>query len=340
MKNSPYKFSDWKDLVPDIENVIREMSKVPILSVGITPYTRIIPSFFLPNYSIYSAKRSSDVDVIEQYTEMNVLEDIDQRTALSVHGTSFLLKTPAFKDFLTKIDPSTKLMFYTMTDDLVNTLRRANLPFIGNDPKICEEVKYKSTFRELLRNLGISSPRSITYARDIFLALKWEELHQEFRGSFVIQRGDKETGGNEGTFFIHTRQDLEHAIFSFRQKPNFEQLVVTEFIDGYSVSMLGCAMDQGTISGPLQLQLVDVPESLQNIPGNGIFFGNDLNFQKWDEGIEQNAKVIVENIGTHLYQRGYKGIFGIDFLYDKEKREIFAIECNPRFTGSLLLHSL
>ena len=340
MKNSPYKFSDWKNLIPNIEDAIKHMNGMPILSVGITPYTRIIPAFFLDNYSIYSAKRSSDVDVMEKYTQMYVLEDMDQKTALRVHGTSFLIKTPVFKDFLNKIDPSTRLMFYTMTDDLVNTLRLLNLNFIGNDPKICEEVKYKSSFRDLLRTLNISSPRSATYPKDTFLNLGFDDLQSEFGGPFVLQRGDKETGGNEGTFFIHKREDFEHAIFAFRQKSDFEQMVVTQFIDGYSTSMLGCVMDQGTISGPLQLQMVDVPESLQNIPKNGIFFGNDLHFKMWDDEVEKKAQDIVEKIGTHLYQKGYRGIFGIDFLYDKHTGEIFAIECNPRFTGSLLLHSL
>ncbi|MES2059480.1 MAG: ATP-grasp domain-containing protein [Patescibacteria group bacterium] len=340
MKSNPYKYSDWQHLIPNIESAINEMSKTPILSVGITPYTRIIPAFFLDNYSIYSAKRSSDVDVIEQYTKMHVLEDMDPAIAKRVHGTSFLVKSPAFKSFLRSIDPSTRLMFYTMTDDLVRTLRELNLPFIGNDPKICEEVKYKSSFRELLKRLEISSPKSKSYFREDFFNSSFDALRQEFSGSFVIQRGDKETGGNEGTFFVHKREDFEHALFAFKQKPDFEQVVVTQFIDGYSTSMLGCAMDQGTISGPLQLQLVDVPESLQSIPNNGIFFGNDLEFKMWNEETEIKAQDIVEKIGAHLYQGGYRGIFGIDFLFDKNRQDIFAIECNPRFTGSLLLHSL
>lgn len=340
MKNNPYDSSKWKQLIPDIENIISEMNKTHILSVGVTPYTRIIPAFFLDNYSIYSVKRSSDVDILDPFLKISVLEDQNPHLASRVHGTGFLIKTPDFQKLYKSFPVSPYLMFYTMTEGLVDDLLKLQSPFIGNDPYICDEVKYKGTFRELLKKLNIKTPLSVNYLKNDFFNSEYKSIERKFNGSFVVQRSDKETGGNEGTFFIHTEKDFSDCINSLKKSDDFNELVLTKFIKGYSTSMLGCAIKQGILSGPLQIQFVDVKESLQGLPKNGIFFGNDLEFRGWGEDIEKKAEIIVERVGKHLYENNYRGIFGIDFLYDELENEIYAIECNPRFTGSLLLYSL
>ncbi len=338
--NKKINFLEWKSLISNIEEVIKKMNETRILSVGVAPYTRIIPSLFLDNYSIYSVKRSSDVDLLEKYFDIYTLEDKNPGLASRVHGTGFLVKSEAFQRFYTSQPKGTHLMFYTMTEGLVDDLNHLNIPFIGNSPYLCNDVKYKSNFRNLLKDLGIKTAKSTIYKKEIFFGKSFSELFSEFNGSFVIQRGDKETGGNEGTFFIHDESDFSSCISGLNKSGDFEELVVTEFIEGYSTSMLGCITKKGVLSGPLQLQFVDVPESLQGVPKNGIFFGNDLEFTNWSPDTEEDAKRVIELVGGHLEKLGYKGVFGVDFLYDKNKKEIFAIECNPRFTGSLLLHSL
>src|SRR5262249_28758688 len=156
----------------------------------------------------------------------------------------------------------------------------------------------------------------------------------------VVQRSDKEVGGNEGTFFIHSPEDFSRCLSILGSDAEFQEVVITPFIKGQSTSMLGCVMPQGVLSGPLQLQLIDVPESLHGVPADGIFFGNDLGFRAWEEKIEKTAQNVIEKVGNYLAKQGYKGIFGIDFLFDEKRNEIFPIECNPRFTGSLLLYSM
>ncbi|HEY4512685.1 MAG TPA: ATP-grasp domain-containing protein [Candidatus Paceibacterota bacterium] len=339
MKNNPYNPLDWKYLIPDIEAILEEMDRSPILSVGITPYTRIIPAFFLKNYSIYSTIRTSDVDVLEKFINIYVLEDKNRDLALRVHGTGYLVKNHFFQNSFRALSPTPYLMFYTLTEVLVEELQKLRFPFLGNDPSLCNQVKYKGSFRKLLGELGLSTPPSTTYKWQDFLKETFENLKNKFGNSFVLQRGDKETGGNEGTFFIHGEDDFKKSL-EILSAGEFEEMVVTRFVGGQSVSMLGCTTMQGVLSGPLQLQFVDIKESLQGVPKNGIFFGNDLGFHPWSKAIEDKAQNIIENVGAHMYKGGYKGIFGIDFLYDENLNDIFAIECNPRFTGSLLLHSL
>jgi hypothetical protein len=278
--------------------------------------------------------------MLEMATELHVLEDRHPDIAKKVHGTGYLIGNYTFQNFLKSRKIPPKLLFYTMTDKITQDLDRLGIEWIGNYPKTFEEVKYKGTFRELVKKLGLASLDSIAYTRDAFITSSFETLWNQSGGAFVVQRGDKETGGNEGTFFIHTAEDFQRCVSILTADETFAQVVVTPFIEGQSTSMLGCIMPQGTLTGPLQLQLIDVPEALHGVPANGIFFGNDLGFHPWGEDIEAQAQLVVEKIGEHLATQGYKGIFGIDFLYDKKRNKIFPNECNPRFTGSLVLYSL
>ncbi|MES2216147.1 MAG: ATP-grasp domain-containing protein [Patescibacteria group bacterium] len=338
-KQNPYNYQQWKHLIPDIETVIQEMEKTPIISVGITPYTRIVPAFFLKNYSIYTIKRSSDVDVMESMMHMHVLEDKHPDIAARVHGTGYLIGNYTFQNYL-KSQPRSSLLFYTMTDKITQDLDRLKIPWIGNYPKSFEEVKYKGSFRELVKKLGLNALPSKLHTRNEYLTQSFEALWTENSGPFVVQRADKETGGNEGTFFIYTKEDFDKSVAILTPDTDFQRVVIAPFIEGQSTSMLGCITEKGTLTGPLQLQLIDVPQSLHGVPANGIFFGNDIGFRGWSDEIEKQAQKVVEGIGAHLAAQGYKGIFGIDFLYDKKRDQIYPNECNPRFTGSLLLYSL
>ena len=341
MNKHPYNPNDWKYLIPNIEILIKEMEYHHLLSVGITPYSRIIPSFFLNNYSIYTVRRSSDVDILESVVRLFVLEDHHPELAKRVRGTNYLIGNYIFQNFIKTRKPSPTLAFSTTTEKSAKDLNDLNFRWIGNPPETFESVLNKEDFRKTLKDLEVSGILEDTiYFRDEFFTSTFENLQSKCNGPFVVQRADKEVGGNQGTFFIHDKQDFGSCLHSLKDEEGFERLLVTPFVKGHSTSMLGCAMSDGVLAGPLQLQLIDIPESLHGNKPNGIFFGNDLGFSDWDTSKEKEAEEIVKKVGTHLSSLGYRGIFGVDFLYDTEQKKIFANECNPRSTGSLSLYSL
>ncbi len=340
MERSPYGPHQWRHLIPNIDSLIEQMERVPILSLGITPYTRMIPGFFLKNYSIYVPQRSSDVDVMERYVRMHVLEDRDPKLAAKVHSTGYLLNSYAFKNFLASRRGPVILMLNSVNEKSIESAAALGCRLIGNPASTIERVTLKGDFRALVRERGLPSLPSATYERDAFLTMSFQKLWDANDGAFVLQRADKEVGGNEGTFYIHTEEDFIRAMEAFAKDDTFAQMLVTPFIEGYSASMLGCVLPEGILSGPLQLQLIDVPESLHGVEGNGMFFGNDLGVSPWGTNSEKTAQEVVESLGEFLRGQGYKGVFGIDFLYDKNRDALYPNECNPRFTGSLALYSL
>ena len=340
MRNSPYHPDQWSTLIPSIGKLISEIERVPIISVGITPYTRVIPAFFLKNYSVYVTRRSSDVDIMEQQVRMHVLEDRDPKLAARVHGTGYLLGSYAFQNFLKSRRGPVRLMINTAPEKSIDELRKLGYECLGNLPATTSGVAFKGDFRQLVRDRGLPSVPSKVYSRSDFLSLPFETLWSEHDGAFVVQRADKEVGGNEGTFFVHTKEQFERSVEALGRDESFASVLVTPYIAGPSVSMLGCVMSEGVLSGPLQLQLIDVPESLHGVEGDGMFFGNDLGFAPWGTEIEHQAQDVVESIGAYMRDQGYRGIFGIDFLYDEARGNIYPNECNPRFTGSVTLYSL
>ena len=104
--------------------------------------------------------------------------------------------------------------------------------------------------------------------------------------------------------------------------------------------MLGCVTHLGVLTSTLQLQLIDVPEALHGQFPTGVFLGHDWAFHDWSEKTEQTAQQIVESVGEALSQKGFRGVFGIDFVYDVRSDELFPLECNPRFTAALPMYSL
>lgn len=65
-----------------------------------------------------------------------------------------------------------------------------------------------------------------------------------------------------------------------------------------------------------------------------IFCGNDYKATKnIPESVIRKVKEIVEKVGRWMGQSGYKGIFGMDLIVNREGK-VFPIEINPRFQNS------
>jgi hypothetical protein len=108
--------------------------------------------------------------------------------------------------------------------------------------------------------------------------------------------------------------------------------------------MEGCVTKKGVICSSLQTQLVDLPEVLPR-GGWGRFCGHQWGEPEYPPLIEQSARDVTQWVGSQLSAEGYKGIFCVDFSMDPSKERLYALECNPRYTGAfpaltLLQHSL
>ncbi|MEK7510366.1 MAG: ATP-grasp domain-containing protein [Patescibacteria group bacterium] len=333
-------FQAWRRSVPNLAKVLERMQEKTIIAVGVAPYPRIIPSLFLQNYTIYSVKDTADLDVLRNYAKIFCLEEKFPKLAAKVHSTGYLLRNYAFHAFLQSRRTPYRLMFYQTTPPIVQALEAQHIDWIGNQPESFDDVLLKANFRALIKSLGLPHLPDLHLAREEFLAKTFQNLYQCWQRPFVVQRGDYDVSGEQGTFFIRNEDDwhVAHEILSADQR--YKKIQISPFIEGPSVSMLGCITHLGVLTSTLQLQLIDVPEALHGQLPTGVFLGHDWGFRSWGEKAEKNTQKIVESVGEHLAKKGFKGIFGIDLIYDQKSDEIFPLECNPRFTGALPVYSL
>lgn len=333
-------FREWQGYISNLGAVLQEMQKKPIIALGVAPYPRIIPALFLQNYAIYCVKNSADIDVLRAYARIYCLEERHPKIAKKCQATSYLLKNFVFQSFLKSRKQPVRLMFYQTTKPIIDALDQLGVEWIGNNPDSFSGVLTKGDFRDLTKKLSLPSIPDWRVDRDVFIQLSFKEAWNHWDRPFVVQRADIDVAGEMGTFFVRSEKDWNDMMTVLSPDTRYKQVTISPFIEGYSLSMLGCVTSYGVFTSTLHLQLIDVPESLFGQMPTGVFLGHDWTFREWPRETEAEAEKIVEVLGAHLSKSGYKGIFGIDFLYDKKEKKIFPIECNPRFTGALPMYSL
>ncbi|MCH7605503.1 ATP-grasp domain-containing protein [Patescibacteria group bacterium] len=333
-------FNKWKQSVPELGSVLQKIEEKNTIAVGVTPFPRIIPALFLKNYTIYVVKKSADVDLLRQYAKVFCLEDKNPKLAAKVRSTGYLLRNYMFQGFLKSQRRPFRLMFHQTTPPIIQLLETQGIEWIGNKPESFEDVLLKANFLRLIKRIRLPHLEDWLISRDEFFSKSFSELYERWKRPVVVQRADFEVGGEQGTFYIRTEEDLRESKKILAKDERYNEIQISPFVKGPSVSMLGCITHKGVLTSSLQLQLIDVPEVLCGQLPTGVFLGHDWGYQSWDEYTEQTAQHITEAVGEALAQKGYMGIFGIDFMYDEEQMDIFPLECNPRFTGALPVYSL
>ena len=336
----PALLSSWKQSVPKLDQILKIMQEKTIIAVGVAPYPRIIPALFLKNYQIYCVKDAADIDLLRKYATIYCLEEKNPKVAAKVHATSYLLRNYVFQGFLKSRRSPFRLLFYQTTPPIVKTLEEQGIDWIGNQPESFQGVILKADFRDLLRNLNLPHLEDWRIPRDEYLTTPFQKLYARWNKPLVVQRADFDVSGEQGTFFLREEKDWQAAHDILSEDERYKEIQMSPFIEGPSVSMLGCITHKGVLTSTLQLQLIDVPEALHGQLPTGVFLGHDWGFRSWSEKTEQTAQNIVESIGESLAKKGFLGVFGIDFMYDEKTDELFPLECNPRFTGALPTYSL
>lgn len=333
-------YQAWQKVVPALRRVLEQMDDKTLIAVGALPYQWIPLSQFLQHAHVYCVKNVADVALLRDYMPVTCLEEFNPKVGAKVQSTSYLLGNYLFQGFLKSRKFPFRLLLRQTTPPIVKTITNNHWEWVGNNPDSFSDVLLKAGFRDLLKKLNLPHLEEWRLPREEFLQQTFASLTAHWNSSVVIQRADVEVGGVDGTFFIHTEQNWHAAYQVLSKDERYKMVQISPFVKGHALSMLGCVTHMGTLSSPLQLQLIDVPEALGGAPATGTFMGHDWGYTSWPAETQTMAQQVVEAIGKHLVERGYRGIFGIDFMYDVRSSRLYPIECNPRPTGALPVFSL
>jgi hypothetical protein len=332
--------NSWEQIVPGIKRALSLIEQKTLIGFGMVPYPRIVPALFLKNYEVYAVKDTADLDVLRPHAKIFCLEEKFPKAAAKIHAASYLLGNYAFHAFLKSRHYPFRLLLHRTTIPIVKKLEDLQIDWIGNKPETFQDVLLKADFHALLKKMNLPCITSTRILKEEFSKKTFPQASNQLQPPFTVQRVYSETGLEQNPFFIRNENDWEDMRLALSLDQNFTEVQISPLSKGLSLAMVGCITHQGVLTSSLQLQFVDVPEILHGKPPLGILLGYDLRFCQWDTTIETTAQKITEQVGEFLFNKGFLGVFGINFFYNQKTNEIFAQECIPQFPEDMHIYSL
>ncbi len=304
---------------------------VKLAGIGLVPWTRLGLEKWIKNYKIASYY---DWDITGNNLVLSLEKSGLDLPKLPKFRTQDLLETKEFQKLLINKLDGYKFITYKPVE-VPKALSENGFEFAANNLKLTSSLENKAIFRHLFRKELTFPSFKILELDDLFdTSLVFDDLSAEFGSPLVVQ--DAELGGGRGTKLVRTRSELVAAVQDFVALGGGQRVVVSEYIrKALERSMQCCVTRYGVFCGPLQKQIVAHPllANLEAREGDKFCGGEVLFTQASSSTMELEAQKIAHIIGEKLQQQGYRGIFGIDFLIDKNDSRLLPIEINPRVTG-------
>lgn len=206
------------------------------------------------------------------------------------------------------------------------------LVLISETKNLKDYFDNKLIFQAILPKLGIKP----IPGRQIMLDEKnGEHLADEYGYPFVIQFPVGSSG--DKTFIIRDRLFFNRLCRSNSAK----RVNVLKYIEGYSPNINALISSKGgtyTITcGYPSIQLVGCSECAGS---ETSYCGNDYTaVLDLDELVLQRIYSITGKVGAWMGGRGYRGLFGVDFMATP-KGDVYPVEINPRLQNSTGLHTM
>jgi len=161
--------------------------------------------------------------------------------------------------------------------------------------------------------------------------VRYPELASEFGGRFVMQQDMGAAG--RGTAIIGSPEDLAEAGRRF----GVSEVWVAPYAGCLSFNVNAVAVDHGTVVGFPSVQIVGQP-FLHGTPSGHA--GNDFTAAAAaPSDVLTSIRKQSERIGSWMTARGYRGLFGLDFVVDEASGTPLAVDLNPRWQASTSLQA-
>ncbi len=310
-----------------------------------TAYSRISPACFLgAPYHIVSLRKTLDLPLLRAKAEIFCLEEeIGKPVQGRGLNSELLLRHSPVQRFLRKLPMPRSLLLYQNYPGLVDLAKREGWRLLANPADLRIQVGGRAFFEKLVAELGLPKVPGTIYPLQVFRGLGYDHWAKRLGPEFVVQLPDISQGGGRGTFFVRSPEGYEQLKERLKEEiwrgVKIASVSIHRYVQGIPASVAVCLTRNGVLTSRLQRQLIDL-SYCRTFPEDGIFCGHVWDEGRWPSGIVRAARDQVERIGRYLWDRGYKGILGIDFIIDEGNEEVYPLEINPRFTGAFPMLSL
>ena len=314
------------------------------VGVGMTAFSRIIPSYFIHPYNIVALRKTCDIHLLREKGRIFCLEAETGEPVREQQATSArLLAHPLARDFLNTIPNPKHLLLYQGYPELESLAGAQGWGLLANQASLRMHIGERAFFKRLLTDLKLPVIPGGIFPVDMIRTREYKDWTEITGPRFVVQLPDIHQGGGKGTFFIDSGSSYkglqERLKYSSWRGTALSSVSVHQQVEGISASMAICLTRNGVLfSGP-QRQLIDLPYC-RGLQGDGVFCGHVWGEHVWPSSLTQEVYTQARMIAERLVALGYKGIAGIDFVIDTKNQQVYPIELNPRFTGAFPMLSL
>lgn len=315
-----------------------------VFGIGVTAFMRFFPSLFVKNFKIITFKDSKDNPVLAKYAdEIFVLKK--RRPTVKLHFTNAnnILRNKSVRNYILEHKGKKYLFLYKLNRNTEHAIKNLGVKVIANKSSLNKYFEDKVNFRKVLERINISPILGETMNFLDFQEKDYDYFKQKFGKKFVLQMPDFMLGGGKGTLFIEAQkkfaefqEETEDGVY---KKKVLTRINITKYIEGLSCSVACCATKHGTLISRVQRQILDVPQVISPKKGQGLFVGHVFGL-KFNKKIIDQVHEISAKLGDYMYQKGFKGIFGIDLIIDIKANKVYPVECNARYTGAFPMISM
>lgn len=255
------------------------------------------------------------------YGKTDFLETIDSDKAIG-----FMLSD---KHYLTKIikknNKNSKALFFYMNGVTQRLCDRQKITIALPPYELQEKLGNKLFLQNICQQLGIETNKtlSINFSRGD-LEYIYKKCKTELGTPFIIQ-GDSGVSG-EDTFKIKSFKEL--AKLTIEINGNFRASKYLKSIIPLSVHI--CITKKEILYEGPYIQVIGFKKLTTN-PFQ--FSGNDTNQGMLSKALKKKIKFLSIKLASYANELGYRGILGIDFIWNKSEKKVYVQEINSRLVG-------
>ncbi|EKE11579.1 MAG: biotin carboxylase-like protein [uncultured bacterium] len=341
-----------KHVIKDLESLKAYCKKIknPIIGVGARTYNLTIGIHNIFNhFEILACKGGAkETHLIENKFKVTYLDNLkkDELKNLDNHKTycankpQDLFKNKAILKYFASFKSKPIFLFFKTSPEIEKVLKEKRYISVNSDLRMHNKYENKINFQNLIDYLKIPSPEHATINAN---ELDYNRITSLVGKKFVIQKPESELGS--GTFFILEEKDFSTTI----KKPAIQDAIrknidlkITRFINRDCAPSITVLVSRfGVLYTGLQKQIIDAEEVTEKSRRSGVYCGHDWTSSRFDPKIQKQACEIAEKIGRYFQEKeNFRGIFGIDFVLEKETNNLYPIEANVRLLGSFPLISM
>lgn len=301
--NRPYIFF----ITPDVWRGIGLEDRLPDYSIICTSYDRIIPILRHQGATVFC------------------LEEEIGDEAKTFSNSGKLLEHPQILSFIKRRAKNIPaIMFFKPSLKLDMLIKRYAFKAIGNPVALNEEFENKISFYEIARSLF---PEMVVPSRIGKLSsFTFSGIAGFYKSPFVIQFGHGWAGNT--TFIIHNEEEFLSLVSRFP----YTNVKVSLFIEGCTILNNCCVYKEDVLVSVPAIQI----SGLRDLSTNpAATCGRQWPVPNREEEMKKTVKTLSQTVGIMLQKKGYKGIFGLDFLFEKKTGRLYLSELNARMTASI-----